>query len=204
VKRSPLRSLPLAVGLTLAAVVAGGGVASCAKRDAGTSSGGASEEAGTPVDVDVMAFLSEARALHHEANVREAADDAAGAVAALERLTRARRPHDGARVPEVEEVLADTYARLAELRLRAGDLDAASRDVAEGLAHAPDATYFRGHLFEVHGIVEEARAAALADAGKKDEAKGARERAIGLLHEAVQIQDRVIQSAVGADGGGPR
>ena len=53
----------------------------------------------------------------------------------------------------------------------------------------------------------EANAAELADAGKKEEAAKAREKAIGLLEEVVKIQDQVIQkSLAGRDGGaeGPR
>ncbi len=149
-------------------------------------------DAGPVVDVEVMAFLSEARALHHDANVREQTDDVNGAVAALDRLAHARRPHEGTLVPEVEEVLADTHARVAELRLRGGDLDGASKDIKAGMTHAPDASYFRGHLLEVDGIIEESRAAALADAGKKDDAQKARSRALELLHEAVLVQEKVI------------
>ncbi len=115
------------------------------------------------IDTEVMAYLSMARAAHHEANVKEA-DDVAGAVAALERLTRASRPHPGKVVPEIDEVLADTYARLAELYARQGDLVKAGALVDQGLLHAETPTYFRGHLLEVGGIVEEARAAGLAPA----------------------------------------
>jgi len=122
------------------------------------------------------------------------------ALASLEKLTRAPRPHPGAKVPEIEEVLADTYARLAELRLRGGGFDAAAHDVQEGLAHASDATYFRGHLFEVAGLVEEARAGSLADAGHASDADRARERALALLQEAVDIQNKVIADSL-ADAG---
>ena len=200
----------MGVALASIALAAGAGVVGgCAKRDAGAPAPPAAvEDAGTPVDVDVMAFLSEARALHHEANVREGNDDLLGAIAALDRLVHAKRPHEGTRVPEIEEVLADTYARLAELRLRTGDVDGAAKEVEDGLAHAPDPTYFRGHLLEVEGIVEEARVAAYADAGRKAEASAARERAIKLLHEAVDVQEKVIAQSLGdkpeaADAGAP-
>jgi hypothetical protein len=158
---------------------------------------------GTPIDPQVMAFLSEARALHHEANIKEDTGDLPGAAKAIERLVHATRPHSEQRVPEVEEVLADAYARLAELDLKARETAAAAAAVTEGLAHAPEPTYFRGHLLEVQGIVEETRAAALADAGKSDEADKARARAIALLHEAVTVQDQVVKRALGVatDGG---
>jgi len=144
------------------------------------------------VDPPLLAFLSQARALHHEANVHEAAGDPGHAIDSLERLVSGPKPHPERTVPEVEEVLSDTYARLGELRLQSGNLDAAAGAVREGLIHAQEPTYFRGHLFEVSGIIEEARAASFADAGRPEDAKLARERALTLLHEAVEIQNRVI------------
>jgi hypothetical protein len=180
--------------LLLALVIAFGVVPACARHD-----GGADE--GTPVDTEIMAFLSEARALHHAANIEEESGDVAGAIDSMERLVAARRPHPDRTAPEVEEVLADAYARLAELRLKKGELDPAARAVKSGLEHVAPATYFRGHLVEVQGLVEEARAAQLADAGNLAEAARAREHAIQLLEEVVKIQDQVIQRSLGKDGG---
>jgi tetratricopeptide (TPR) repeat protein len=164
--------------------------------------GGSSEDSTQVVDMELMAFLSEARALHHQANLKEESNDLPGAAAAMSRLVSARRPHEGKPTPEVEEVLADAYARLAELQLRQGTLDAAAESIRTGLAHAPEPTYFRGHLVEVQGLIEEARAGALTDAGKPDEAAQARQKAIQLLEEVVRIQDQVIQRSLGARDGG--
>lgn len=149
------------------------------------------------VDKELLAYLSEARALHHQANLQESANDLPAAAHTMERLVAARQPHAG---PEVDEVLADAYARLAELQLRQDALDPAAKAIASGLAHAPEPTYFRGHLVEVQGLVEEARAVNLADAGKLEEAVAARTRAIALLEEVVKIQDQVIKSTL-EDGG---
>ncbi len=179
------RLRPLAVLLLLA-------IAGCRPRSRDSST----EDAAPVVDVELVAFLSEARALHHQANMREDASDLPGASAAMQRLVAARRPHDGKPTPEVDEVLADAYARLAELQLRQNALDAAAQSLKEGLAHAPEPTYFRGHLVEVDGLVEEARAASLADAGKPAEAARTREHAIQLLEEVVRIQDQVIQRSL--------
>ena len=154
------------------------------------------------VDTEIMAFLSEARALHHEANLREEGGDIPGAIGAIERLVAAKRPHPDRKGPEIEEVLADAYARLAELRLKSGKLDPAAIAVKSGLEHVAEATYFRGHLLEVQGLVEEARAAQLADAGNAAEAARARERAIQLLEEVVKIQEQVIQRSL-SDGAAP-
>ena len=180
--------------LVLTLVVVFAGVPSCASRGGGDD--------GTPaVDTEIMAFLSEARAFHHEANLKENGGDLPGAIGAMERLVAAKRPHPNRATPEVEEVLADAYARLAELRLEKGDLDPAAAAVKSGLDHVADATYFRGHLVEVQGLVEEARAAQLSDAGNAAEAAKAREHAIQLLEEVVKIQDEVIQRSLAKDGG---
>lgn len=162
------------------------------------------EELSDSVDTDVMAFLSKARALHHEANVQEAAGNVAGAVASLDTLVQSPVPRPGTKVPEVEEVLADAFARLADLRLQQGDLDRALADVQAGLAHAEAPTYFRGHLLEVEGSIEEARASRLADGGRPEEVERARAKALLVLRQAVDVQDQVIREALSAhDGGRP-
>jgi hypothetical protein len=186
--------LALVTTLLLVLVVAFGVVPACSSHHQGTT------DEGTPVDTEIMAFLSEARALHHEANLKEESGDVPGAIGAIERLVAAKRPHPDRKAPEVEEVLADAYARLAELRLKKGDLDPAAGAVKSGLEHVEDATYFRGHLVEVQGLVEEARAARFADAGNAAEAAKSREHAIQLLEEVVKIQEQVIQRSL-ADGG---
>jgi hypothetical protein len=159
-------------------------------------------DAGPVFDVETMAFLSKARALHHEANLREEAGDLRGAAAQVERIVRANRPHPDHVVPEVEEVLADAWARLAELDVRIGELRGAAEAAKEGLTHARGPTYFRGHLLEVQGIAEESRAAALADGGDARGAEKARAAAMHLLEEAVAVQDQVIAEALDA-GAGP-
>jgi tetratricopeptide (TPR) repeat protein len=153
------------------------------------------EDGSAIIDNDVMAYLSLARSLHHQANLSEDDRDVSGAIAPLEHLVHVPKPHEGTQVPEVEEVLADTYARMAELRLRTNDLAAAEADVREGLAHAPDPTYFRGHLLEVLGVIDEARASSLADAGQIAQAEEARKKARELLKQAVSVQEEVLAHA---------
>lgn len=161
-----------------------------------------SEGDAATVDTPLMAFLSEARALHHQADVHEEQGDVAGAAASMRRLVSAARPAGGPR-PEIEEVVADAYARLSELELRRGDLDAGAAAAHEGLAHAAQPTYFRGRLLEASGLVEEARAKALADAGDPDAAARVYGRAIALLEEVVKVQDQVIRGSL-QDGGAGR
>jgi len=150
------------------------------------------------VDLELMAYLSRARALHHEANLKEEMGDKKGAIDAMERLTS--QPFARAGAPEVEEVLSDAYARRAELELGMGDLDAAKRSVDNGLSHAKEPTYFRGHLLEVSGLLDEARSHALTDAGKPDEAKKAQDRALSELEQAIEIQNHVLSSLLGDAG----
>jgi hypothetical protein len=169
-------------------------LAGCGRKSESVS--GCPSASAAPLDTTVMAFLSAARALHHEADVKDQAGDGAGAIAALEKLVALPEPH----ASEVDEVLADAYARLAEMRLQGRDWEGADRDVRAGLAHAPDPTYFRGHLLEVAGRIEEGRSGAAADAGRRDEAARARARSVDLLEQAVRVQEQVIERAL-ADGG---
>ncbi|MGH7281991.1 MAG: hypothetical protein ACRELY_10735 [Polyangiaceae bacterium] len=192
-------SLALVAAAAIALALAFG----CTRSDGTQAPARVAFDAGTPVDLEVMAFLSEARSLHHEANLHEASRDDQAALASLDKLTKAPRPHPEKTIPEVEEVLADTYARIAEIRLRDGDTLGAAKDVDEGEKHAKSDSYFRGHLLEVGGIVQEARAAELGDAGKTADADDAKKRALALLHEAVEVQDKVIRASLGADGGSP-
>lgn len=170
------------------------GSSACTRRDA--------EERPPAVDAALMAYLSQARALHHTANLQEDAGDFAAAAGSMERLVGAPRPPGGeAASPEVAEVLADANARLAELRVKEGDLERASAAIRAGLALAPEPTYFRGHLFEVDGILEEARAKKLAAEGKTADAAEAKKRALSRLEEAVKIQEQVIQRALAREAG---
>jgi len=152
------------------------------------------------VDTMLLAFLSEARSLHHEANVREDAGDLRGARESMNRLLTAKHGEG----PEVEEVLADASARKAELEVRLGDLAAAQQSVEAGLRYAREPGYFRGHLLETSGLVDESRAKTLADAGKPKEAEVARQRALKTLEEAIAMQASVIERALSADGGAKR
>ena len=191
------RAPPGRMALLLFALAAS---AACAQQRETPGHGRESSEAGVAVDTEVMAYLSMARARHHEANLKED-DDVPAAIVVLDRVTTAKRPHPGQRIPEIEEVLADTFARIAELCVRKGDLAKASDSVREGLTHAEAASYFRGHLLEIGGIIEESRAAALRDAGQQAQAAAAKARALDLLHQAVLVQERVVDQSLAAGAG---
>ena len=149
------------------------------------------EASARPVDPALLSFLSKARAAHHQADAAEARKEPARAVAVLDALVNGPAP--SGRI-EGDEVLADTRARLAELRASLGQFEEASRDLDRGLELARGTTYFRGHLFEVRAVVEELRAASLA--ADPPAAALARERAIRAAEQAIEIQDQVLRDAL--------
>lgn len=148
-------------------------------------------QTGTPVEPALLAFLSRARAAHHKADVPEQRGDLKGAVRELEALLAG--PLLPGNPVEAREVLADTRARLADLRSRDGDFDRAEADVAAGLTLVPEPSYFRGHLLEVRGLSEERRSKALASAGDAQRAEAAKTRALAAFQEAMEIQAAVIE-----------
>lgn len=155
------------------------------------------------VDPALLAFLSKARAAHHQADLAEDAKDTKGALAALGQIITGPLP-GGAPVPaEVAEVIADARARLADLESSAGDVEAALREIDAGLAYAVTPTHFRGHLFEVKGIVLERRIAALKEKGDSAGVERVKGEAIAAFNEAIEIQNKVIEGALqgAADAG---
>src|SRR5688572_25649471 len=132
-----------ALAMQAAIVVATALLGACAREAAreGPAGGCPCEEpSARPVDTMLMAWLSKARTLHHLADIGEKDGGVDGAIAPLEQLVSGATPPGPS--PEVDEVLADTYARLAELRVRRGDLDRAEADVRQGLEHAQATSYF--------------------------------------------------------------
>lgn len=148
-----------------------------------------------PVDPALMAFLSRARAAHHIADQAEASSDLGGAVRALGEVTAGPVPGSPQKpaAAEVREVLADTLAREADLVSQSGDDERASGLIERGLGLVPTPTYFRGHLFEVRGLVEERRAARLKERGDQQGAAKARKLALEALDTAMKIQAEVIE-----------
>ena len=154
----------------------------------------ADAEGGAPVGPALLAFLSRSRAAHHRADAFEERNDTQAARAELDAVIHGPLPAcPGA--AEVREVLADTHARLGDLASRNGDFAAALASVEQGLGLVPEQSYFRGHLFEVRGLVEERQSKALAARGDAAGATGAAERALTAFQEAMRIQSEVIERA---------
>jgi hypothetical protein len=156
------------------------------------------------VDKELLAFLSKAKAVHLKADLFVEEDDNAAAIEALLELTEGPMPPGDVLAPEAREVLADTYARLAELRSELetfdqAQYDEAKADVERGLKHAVERTHYRGRLMEVLGEVEKRYYQNMVDAGDTRAAESAKARAIKALEEAVNIQDDVIRKTLEAD-----
>jgi hypothetical protein len=172
-------------------------LAACSKSQPSSLSSCPALDAGVPVDPILLAFLSRARAAHHLADDLESGGDLSASAQPLERLVAGPLPSVGSAqlAPEVREVLADTFARLADLHSRQGAFERALQDVQQGLGHAHEPNYFRGHLLETEGLVEERHAQALEKSGDRAGASALRKRAIELLERAMEVQSGVIQRA---------
>ncbi|MBK8251300.1 MAG: hypothetical protein IPK82_01355 [Polyangiaceae bacterium] len=192
------------VGLSALVALAITALIGCAHQDPGGSESDSpapkpaacSCEEEAVVDPTLLAFLSLARAAHHDADLSVEAGDRAAAVAALTRVVKA--PWPGKKPPEVIEVSADTLARIADLESEDDKFDDASRHVEEGIALATEPTHFRGRLFEVRGLVEERRSKALAAKGDTTGAENARKEALKAYGQALDIQEDVIARALKA------
>ncbi|MEI9940426.1 MAG: hypothetical protein WDO69_24695 [Pseudomonadota bacterium] len=168
----------------------------CSRSEPGSLASCPALDAGTPVDPILLAFLSRARAAHHLADDLESGGDLTASATRLEGLVAGPVPRVGNAElgPEVREVLADTFARLADLHSRQGAFERALQDVQRGLSHAREPNYFRGHLLETEGLVEERHAKAL-EISDPVAAAAIRKRAIDLLEQAMAVQSEVIARA---------
>ncbi|MGZ3423384.1 MAG: hypothetical protein ACXVEF_06995 [Polyangiales bacterium] len=179
-----MRALFLALALAISLPAA-----ACAKHPATTQEGA--------VDEVLLAWLSSARALHHQADLQEDQNDLQGALVTLERLLNKPKPRNA---PEIDEVLSDTRGRMADIRSRLGDFDGAAKDVEAGLALSTSVSYYRGHLLEVRGLVEERRSKALALKGDLGGAAKARQAAMKAYEEAIAVQDEFIKKSAEDSG----
>ena len=145
------------------------------------------------VDTALLAFLSKAKVAHHQADLALADKAADRAILALEALVDGPVPGKGSPPAEAREVMADSLARLAELKSAANRLTEAESDVRRGLKLLTDRNMFRGRLMEMLGVVEERRFRKLVAEGQEEAAAQAKQRAVDAFAAAVAIQDEVIR-----------
>ena len=146
-----------------------------------------------PIDRALLAFLSKAKAAHHQADIAQDDGDQNGAIAALQGLVAGPRPGGERPAIEIREVMADSRARMAGLLSATSEHDAAEAQLRRGLAELPERNLYRGRLMEMLGVVEEARYRAFKAAGEHDKASRAKARAVRAFDGAISIQDEVIR-----------
>jgi len=166
-------------------------------QSAASSSAQACAEPALRLDDARMAWLSKARAVHLQADLAESDGNEAEAAVLLNAFVKAPPPGGESPPPEEREVLADTFARLADLDGRGGKFASAREFVRQGLDLAKERTQFRGRLFEVLGAVEKRAADELRAKGDEPGATAAKTRSLVALKEAVAIQEQVIERALG-------
>lgn len=152
-----------------------------------------------PVDQALVAYLSLASALHHEADLAESANTPQIARDALDRLLATKIPGN---YTEVREVRADTLARSAELAMRAGELGLARQRIEAGLRELTEDNYYRGRLYEVSGLLYLEESKKLEAIGDLAAAEAKKKSAVEDLERTVRIQQGVIERAT-RDGGAP-
>lgn len=156
-----------------------------------------------PIDPTLLAFLSRARAAHHIADLKEDSDST-GAIAALAAVVDGPVPGRADRAPaEAREVMADTQARIADIQSRLFRFDDALRRIESALGWVPETSYFRGHLFETRGLVEQRQADEFAKSNRPNEALAAKVRALTAFETAMQIQANVIRKTPLDSSGNP-
>lgn len=146
-----------------------------------------------PIDRALLAFLSKAKAAHHQADLAQDDGDQSGAIVALQALVEGPRPGGENSAIEIREVMADSRARLAGLLSAKAKHDAAEAQLRRGLAELPERNVYRGRLMEMLGVVEEGRYRAFKAAGENDKATRAKVRAVRAFGGAIAIQDEVIR-----------
>ncbi len=172
-------------------------LAGCAEQEPPSKDSARCDRPAQVVDTALLAYLSKARSVHLQADLAEAEGHIDEAIALLDKLVHAPAPGASDLPPEIREVLADTLARLAELRSARHEHEAARADIQRGLELAQARTHFRGRLYEVLGAVEKRVFEELRDKGDGPGAKAAKQRSLKALEEAVAIQEEVIQRALG-------
>jgi tetratricopeptide (TPR) repeat protein len=177
--------------LLIAAALGAPLVGACSREEAATAC--PELDAGRPIDPVLLAFLGRARAAHHAADAHEERGDLAAAEKTLAELVSGPVPGGARPPPEAREVIADARARMADLESKLGKFDDALREVERGLERVPETSYFRGHLFEVRGLIEERRQKTLEERGDRAAAEQARQRALQAFEESMRIQSEVIR-----------
>lgn len=152
-------------------------------------------EAEHALSEELMLSLGQAKNFHHKADVLLSdgkVDEAAEQVA---KILEIPFPADS---PESQDVLLDTRARLAKLRVVQGRLVDAMSLVDQGIRTTSRESFFLANLHTVRGEVFEAKAA-MAEEGSEESDQAKRE-AIKAFDTSIKINERLLET-LGAKSG---
>lgn len=136
----------------------------------------------------LMISLGQARNYHHKADLLLRSGKTEEAAAAVEAVLAISFPPEA---PESEDVILDTHARLAKLRILQGQLEGALSLVDEGIAISTRDSFFLANLHTVRGEVFEATANAAEP--KSEAAKQATIDAISAFDASIKINERLLE-----------
>lgn len=149
----------------------------------------------TTVTPSLLSALGMAEGLQRRADELEALGDLPAATASVEAIFAIEFP---AGASDRQDVRLDAYARLSELALAGGDLDAAHAAIARGETEADRDSYFHARLLLTRGRIEQARAAALREVSDPS-AGEASLRAIASLEASIAMNQRVLAALTQED-----
>jgi tetratricopeptide (TPR) repeat protein len=136
----------------------------------------------------LMVSLGQARNYHHKADLLLRAGKTDEAVAAVEAVLAISFPPEA---PESEDVILDTHARLAKLRILQNKLAEALSLVDEGIGISTRDSFFLANLHTVRGEVFEATANAAEP--NSEAAKEATMNAISAFDASIKINERLLE-----------
>ena len=137
---------------------------------------------------ELMVSLGQARNFHHKADLLLRSGKTEEAAAAVEAVLAIRFPPEA---PETEDVILDTHARLAKLRILQGQLEGAMSLVDEGIALSTRDSFFLANLHTVRGEVFEATANAAEP--NSEAAKQATIDAISAFDASIKINEGLLE-----------
>ncbi len=166
-------------------------ITACAsRREEGEARGGVTEliDPANALSEELMLTLGQAKNFHHKANVLMSDGKLDDAAAQVLRILNLPFPKHS---PEAEDVLLDARARLAQMRLAQGQIEAAMTLVDDGLREKTRASFFVANLHTVRGEVFEAMAARAEEGSEAS--RSAKIDAIKSFDASIQINNQLLQ-----------
>jgi hypothetical protein len=185
--RYSLMTRLLVINLLIALVF----VPSCKEEAPAKQQGGSVTELAEPENAlteALMVGLGQARNYHHKADLLVSEGKIDEAAEAVAKVLEIPFPADAS---ESEDVILDTRARLAKLRVMQDRLDEAMILVDKGISLSTRGSFFLANLHTVRGEIFEARAKAAEP--NSEEADAAKIDAIKSFDASIQINNALLE-----------